>query len=90
MFYCHWSSFCDLQNEINFETNIPPKDQFIHYEECMLRDIISETETIPNYPKMSESTPLVLIRSTAVKTCTMPDEKKFWYHEKLFGKHNLL
>lgn len=84
IFLC-FTSYSDLQQEINFETNIPPKDQFIHYEECMLLDIVSDSQPICKYPKMSQSTPLVLIRSTAEESCIMPEEK-FWYNEPFFGK----
>ncbi|XP_060605030.1 serine/threonine-protein kinase TBK1-like [Ruditapes philippinarum] len=75
--------FSDVQQEIFIETNIPPRDQLINYEECLLRDIISETDTVSQYPKMSLATPLVLVRSTEVEQCIMPDEKNFWYNENL-------
>ena len=81
--------FSDVQQEIYTETNIPPRDQLINYEECLLRDIISETDTVNKYPKMSLTAPLVLVRSTAVEQCIMPDEKNFWYNETLPSKWNI-
>ncbi|XP_045164441.2 serine/threonine-protein kinase TBK1-like isoform X2 [Mercenaria mercenaria] len=75
--------FSDVQQEIYTETNIPPRDQLINYEECLLREIMSETDTVILYPKLSLATPLVLVRSTAVEQCIMPEEKHFWYSETL-------
>ncbi|WAR26876.1 TBK1-like protein [Mya arenaria] len=71
-------------HEVKVETNIPPKDQLIHYEGCLLRDVVGEMDPLCTYPKMSEETPLVMIRSTAVDQCVMPDEVKFWYNDPLF------
>ncbi|XP_052779106.1 serine/threonine-protein kinase TBK1-like isoform X2 [Mya arenaria] len=78
------SVFADIQHEVKVETNIPPKDQLIHYEGCLLRDVVGEMDPLCTYPKMSEETPLVMIRSTAVDQCVMPDEVKFWYNDPLF------
>lgn len=51
----------------------------------MLRDIVSETDPVVVYPKMSMATPLVMTRVTAVEQCIMPDEKQFWYTQTLPG-----
>ncbi|XP_052284991.1 serine/threonine-protein kinase TBK1-like isoform X2 [Dreissena polymorpha] len=78
------AEFFDLQEEIKVETNIPPKDQVIYYEESLLRDIVRQTDPLCTYPKISDSVPLVLIRATAVQSCVMPDEIRLWYKETLF------
>ncbi|KAL4226384.1 hypothetical protein ACF0H5_014368 [Mactra antiquata] len=75
--------YSDVQQEIYTETNIPARDQILHYEECLLRDIVSDTQQVTTYPRMSELTPLVMIRSTNVEQCTMPEEKHLWYNQPL-------
>lgn len=72
--------FSDVQKFIHNETNIPVTSQHILYEECVLKDIIKEDTLLSAYPKTSETTPLILIRSNEVSQCTMPEERNFWYY----------
>lgn len=73
------SRFSDLQLFINMETNIPESSQLILYEECFLKDIVKEDMLLSAYPKTSQLSPFILIRSNDVSLCTMPEEKNFWY-----------
>ena len=47
---------------------------------------MKEDTPLSAYPKTSESSPLILIRSNDVSQCTMPEERHFWYYTILLGE----
>ena len=75
-----------MQEYIHTETNIPVTSQLLLYEECFLKDLIKEDTPLSAYPKTSESSPFILIRTNDVSQCTMPEEKSFWYNYIILGK----
>lgn len=75
--------FSELQQFIHAETNIPVTSQLILYEECFLKDIVKDDMPLSTYPKTSQTSPFILIRSNDVSHCTMPEEKNFWYYSIL-------
>lgn len=76
------SIYEEVQEEIFIETNIPAKDQYLHYEECLLKDVVKHNTPLRCYPRLSSNTPLVLIRRSGLEECIMPEESNFWYLEK--------
>ena len=83
------SRFSELQKFIHIETNIPVLSQLILYEECFLKDIIKDDMPLSTYPKTSQTSPYILIRTNDVSQCTMPEERNFWYYTILLGKLGL-
>ena len=50
---------------------------------------MKEDTLLSAYPKTSECSPFILIRTNDVSQCTMPEEKSFWYSTVILGKFDI-